>query len=133
MWGPEEALDNWQRVMGFCLWIGTCLIWHGDTINSKYGKVYIRVIRRMYSTPVLPHRLIWAMHNKDKVKEMAGMDVSHLCNNKLCLNIAHLSLETQEINNERRICERRGRCDGHKDNKKIYPKCLLGLRLPQLK
>ena len=40
-------------------------------------------------------------------------ETSHLCHNKLCVNIDHLSLEPHSVNTQRRACVTNGRCIGH--------------------
>ena len=53
-----------------------------------------------------------------------GFHVSHLCHNKKCIKIQHLSLEPAGINLSRKACVSGGRCLGHGD----YPLCLLNYR-----
>ena len=40
------------------------------------------------------------------------LDVSHLCHNKLCMNVAHLVLESRATNNDRKHCWHLHRCSG---------------------
>ena len=47
-------------------------------------------------------------------------EISHLCNNKKCINISHLSLEPHAINTQRRPCQSMSICLGHG----IYPACI---------
>ncbi|KAK3599554.1 hypothetical protein CHS0354_035791 [Potamilus streckersoni] len=47
--------------------------------------------------------------------------VSHLCHNKQCLNLEHLSYEPAVVNSQRNTCVSEGRCFGHKP----FRNCLL--------
>ena len=54
-------------------------------------------------------------------------DASHLCNNSLCINPCHISVEPHWLNNSRQQCNREGICHGHAG----YPCCMLALALPR--
>jgi ribosomal protein S16 len=58
------------------------------------------------------HRLQMYIHNGCRAIDTV-QHVSHLCHNKLCVRIEHLSLETAQINNNRQICKNNGECTGH--------------------
>ena len=50
----------------------------------------------------------------------AGYEASHLCHNKLCLSVHHLSLEPNWVNMQRGRCSQHG-CSGHPG----YPNCVI--------
>lgn len=99
---------------------GQCRIWTGPIKQgSNYG-----VVR--YKDPRDPqdaghrskgaHRM--ALLVSDTVRDLdisPNFVASHLCNNSLCINAAHLNLEQQTINNNRAICFANDTCYGHGD------------------
>lgn len=86
-----------------------CLLWSGAQRNS-YGILENRFRGNKIKIPV--HRLAYFLkHNCEPLSP--EMHVSHLCHNKLCINVEHLSLEPQAINNSRQICKNEGECYGH--------------------
>ena len=55
-------------------------------------------------------------------------DISHLCHNKSCVNLAHLSCEMHGINVQRTNCSQMKKCTGHGN----HPPCInLGLKHQQ--
>ena len=50
-----------------------------------------------------------------------NFDISHLCHESLCTNVAHLSAEPRRINNIQRSCRGSGACLGHGN----YANCIL--------
>ena len=48
-----------------------------------------------------------------------GYEVSHLCHNKFCILLSHLTLEPKARNLYRRACNKRRSCYGH-----MGPKCM---------
>lgn len=61
---------------------GGCWIWHGDTINTGYGRL------RYHNREQLAHRISWELTHGQPVPK--GMWVFHSCDNPLCVNPAHL-------------------------------------------
>ena len=108
-----------------------CKMWEGATSkNGTYG-ILRNPLQKLPEQPqtISVHRLVYLLYNvKDYPSYIlphfddAGktLHVSHLCHNTLCVNIDHLRLELQSINNERESCYKQGHCIGlHR------PPCLL--------
>lgn len=55
-----------------------------------------------------------------KSLELEG-DVSHLCHQKLCINIEHLVLEPRGVNNSRQICNNQQSCTRTHEPFCIFP------------
>ena len=94
-----------------------CNIWTGQQ-RGGYGILEIRFRGNKIKLGV--HRVKYFFHNncEPMTKEQ---HVSHLCHNKLCVKIEHLSLEPASINNNRQICKNEGECTGHYG----YARCML--------
>ena len=95
-----------------------CLIWPGEVKGYSYAR---------FSFPGQQKRR-YTRHTLIKVISIGlfevpeGLEGSHLCSNKLCLNPDHVVLESHAINKERQECSNKGFCDpnfGH------IPRCLL--------
>ncbi|KAI8494528.1 hypothetical protein Bbelb_277540 [Branchiostoma belcheri] len=82
-----------------------CVLWTGYVERDGYGttKVKSHFDGRRFTLTV--HR----------------MHVSHICHQKLCLNVSHLSYEPPAVNLQRTSCVREGRCTGHG----TYKECIL--------
>lgn len=88
----------------------TCHIWQGRTDTYGYGEVRIQF--RGARVCLKAHRVIFALSNKDIVLT-ESKDVSHLCHNRCCVKLEHLSYEPHSINNQRLVCRNEGECFGH--------------------
>jgi hypothetical protein len=108
-----------------------CRLWDGY-INNKYGMINVDLkvfaINKWKRMPV--HRLSFflSLHSQDISLldyDIDRYDVSHLCNNTLCINPSHLSFELHTINNKRIKCRNKMLCMGHGPD----PDCLLALSL----
>jgi uncharacterized protein YutD len=89
--------------------VGNCHIWNGQQLKG-YGIFEFRF--RKHKIKLRVHRLQMYIHNGCRAIDTV-QHVSHLCHNKLCVRIEHLSLETAQINNNRQICKNNGECTGH--------------------
>ena len=56
-----------------------------------------------------------------KERKLPKLQASHLCNNKVCVNVEHINLESNIINNQRKTCARQNMCLGHPG----YPACII--------
>ena len=104
---------------------GGCLVWQGSRRGGSkrqrivggcpYGQM--RVSWGEGSALVYVHQLAYAVH----VGFVPGppLQVSHLCHNCLCVNVAHLVAEEGSYNRGRMVCREAGYCIGHQ------PPCLL--------
>lgn len=113
---------------------GQCQIWMGPMKHgTEYGVMRFKDPR---DGPDAGHRSK-GVHRMailvcDRVKDLdvpPSLVASHLCNNSLCVNVAHLSLEPQSVNNNRSICFSTNNCSGHGTDSRgnERPKCLLSL------
>ena len=87
----------------------TCKLWSGTQRNG-YGILEFRFRGKKIKIPV--HRLAYYLHNNCH-QLSPDIHVSHLCHDKLCCNVEHLSYEPQRINNKRQTCKSNGECSGH--------------------
>lgn len=97
--------------------VNGCIIWTGQQ-KRGYGIHEFRF--RGKKIKIAAHRLKYFLVNDCKVLHKHD-NISHLCHNKLCVKIDHLSKEPQNINNQRQICKNNGNCNLHYG----FPKCLL--------
>lgn len=106
-----HALDKRTRKTHFCH------EWTGPVNKDGYG--LYRPCFRGKQVKLTVHRFNFYIHNIDIFTP--DMHVSHLCHNKLCTRLSHLSLEPQSINNSRKTCALEGQCVGHGNP---FPRCL---------
>ena len=82
-----------------------CRLWIGAKKKSNelyYGMIRVKVPHHRSRT-YHSHRVVYMLHVND-FNIASNLDVSHLCGQSLCCNINHLSLETHEVNLQRKIC-----------------------------
>ncbi len=95
---------------------GKCIIWTGYVGKNGYGCFRYRdpmsPVAADYKTSTA-HRIA-VMINLKTLNISAKDQASHLCNNKLCVNLEHLVLEYCNINCQRRF--RMCMCNGHLDS-----------------
>lgn len=68
---------------------GDCIVFTGDLNHAGYGAFYVG----KYS--VRAHRFAWSMVN-GPIPD--GVDVSHRCHRRACVNVAHLYLASHQVN-----------------------------------
>ena len=76
---------------------GDCLEWTGNVQPRGYGMVRVGSRTDGSRRMMLAHRRAWELAN-GPIPE--GMQVMHLCNNKLCCNPDHLRLGTSSENTQ---------------------------------
>ena len=88
-----------------------CILWTRSTGGSGYPQLNITV-NGWGKRPVSVHQLVYILNNNDI--DTTRYEISHLCGNKLCVNIAHLVQESPVQNSQRKTCHHEGRCFGHR-------------------
>ena len=87
-----------------------CKVWKGGTSRNGYGE--LRITIRGKRIRLKAHRAVYALAHRT-LTMTDTMDVSHVCHNKLCVNLEHLSYEPHSVNNNRMVCKNDGECYGH--------------------
>lgn len=82
---PEDAFKARTE------WQYGCLVWVGSTSTGGYGRI------RVAGREVNAHRYAWERAN-GPIPD--GLDVDHVCRNRLCCNVSHLRLATRKQNME---------------------------------
>lgn len=94
-----------------------CHIWKGEILG---GYPNLRVTFRGKRVRFRVHRLIYYLSINAEPLD-PDIHVSHLCHNKCCINLQHLSYEPNAINCQRNLCKIGKQCFGHKG----YRKCIV--------
>lgn len=81
---PAERLAAWSEEDEY-----GCLIWRGHTYRNGYGRIRIDGQIR------LVHRVAYEIA-EGPIPE--GLEIDHLCRNKLCILPTHLEPVTREVN-----------------------------------
>ncbi|KAH3835674.1 hypothetical protein DPMN_109033 [Dreissena polymorpha] len=98
---------------------GACRLWVGE--HDRYGYAVLRATVAGKRIHFLAHRLAFFLHFLGTMMLIDTMNVSHICHNKKCIKVEHLSYEPQSVNNSRKKCLATRECTGHHG----YPKCIL--------
>lgn len=109
---------------------GACIIWTGCVNKQGYGQFRFRDPR---DPPTAGHKTRTS-HRVALMVQLRDFNVpfsqqaSHLCNNKLCINVQHLVFERSSSNNLRKTCFAYLKCSGHFDvDGKRLPDCKVHL------
>ena len=116
----DEYRDALMKTMKFrCKDEGRCLVWQANGNSGGYPQQ--RVTTQGLSFTVSAHRLAyWLSGNKP------AHQVSHLCHNKKCILLSHLTDELGGINTQRNCCALAGFCSkDHGDSTKDRPDCMV--------
>ena len=98
-----------------------CVMWRGAKEHRGVYGVMVNPFALLAGQPrkVSIHRLVYVLHHRERfpggvlpTRDPDGrrLQVSHVCHRGLCINPAHLVLESQRLNNERSTCRRQRRC-----------------------
>lgn len=98
--------------------VDSCIEWTGSVNKSGYADIYLRLPNQKKKFHTYAHRGVYMLeHRLIEIPRIdnngSKLEVSHLCNNKICLKLQHLNLETSALNRERKMCHRSGMCIGH--------------------
>jgi hypothetical protein len=97
----RQIRDFWAKVR---VGVGDdCWVWTAATQVSGYGTK--RVTRDGKHTMELAHRMSWLIFNSEIPD---GLCVLHKCDNRLCVNPAHLFLGTHKDNTHDMMSKQRG-------------------------
>ena len=116
----QEDFRAFQRV-------GECMIFNKTPRKDGYAYVTLRLPQPdgdIKKTSTSAHRAALILHlfkegKLDTLQVDKSLECSHLCHQKMCINIKHLVFETKTDNLSRKECFRRKACQGH------TPACLL--------
>lgn len=92
-----------------------CILWDGTLNSYGYGVLKLSTTSlcgEPISQPVKVHRLALYLQNPNHGLD-PGLEASHLCHHKTCINPAHLSLEQTATNTQRKLCVVEKKCFGH--------------------
>jgi hypothetical protein len=87
-----------------------CRLWDRSVRTGDYPRMKMTVEGDRSDQAV--HRLVYFLSGKADIHRH---QVSHLCHKKLCICLAHLSLELPHVNKQRDNCKKEGRCFEHGD------------------
>lgn len=90
-WAPENVQDKilWSRIVERIDITVDCWYWTGKPANTGYGQINRNGVVRN------PHRIIYKVLVGDIPD---GLQLDHLCRNRICVNPSHLEPVTQKEN-----------------------------------
>lgn len=101
-----------------------CLEWAGGTSGNGYPYMKIDVDGNGVKQVIGVHRVVMMCH-LSKTEFSDGLQVSHMCHNRRCVNINHLSLEPDFVNAGRNRCRTAGTCCGaHNSGGTAFANCI---------
>lgn len=106
---PELCLQLKHELSMHTELVGSCHLWLGQT--DRYGYGFKRLTLNGSRMQLKVHRLAYFLESAHILNPK--MHVSHLCHNKTCVRLSHLSYEPQAVNNARKSCSLTKECSGH--------------------
>lgn len=100
-----------EKLSNFTVSSDRCKTWVGTINKDGYG--VIRLMFRNHRRRVTVHRLQYFLQN-NCMPLSPQLHVSHICHNRLCVKIQHLSLEPCKVNSDRKRCNLDKACTGHR-------------------
>ena len=97
-----------------------CILYTGRMSKTGYGVIDVRFPGKTRHVPIHTHRARYMIEMKKVKLTPSEFHVSHLCHNRICVNILHLSFEPAHVNNSRQNCFSEKRCTKHCP----YPECI---------
>ena len=97
------SLDTRAKFMKKVRVTPECWIWRGNVSSVGYGRIQTEGAR-WYA-----HRLAYTLQHGPIP---GGLDVDHMCHNRLCVNVSHLQLVTRKQNLENQSGPHRGNISG---------------------
>ena len=94
-----------------------CKNWSKRSLKNGYPQMKITVpIAYKFGNPNRPFNpacILYSISNNFKLYKQSNIRLSHLCHNKLCLNINYLTMEELSTNIQRNRCYGNRVCSGH--------------------
>ena len=115
------AVDNLDKKLALYTIVNECHEYNGGKRKDGYRYITIRIPDsdgKVKKTSTTCHRaaFLLKMFKEGKVATLQvdkEVECSHLCHNKICINVDHLTLESKRVNSSRKVCARRRTCHGH--------------------
>lgn len=100
-----------------------CITWNLSVNSSGYPQMKLgqHFDKFFKNKPYSPAHILFSIQN-NIILNAPFHELSHLCHNKLCLNIEHLSYEPSVINTQRNVCKDRNSCH---QNHGVYHNCIM--------
>jgi hypothetical protein len=105
----KEIDDFMSTILQNITFNGACIDWTADCDTDGYP--LLQTTFRGKRMKLRVQRLVYYLHHRHFLVPV--IHVSHLCNNKQCLHINHLSYERSGINTQRKNCFTERRCTHH--------------------
>ena len=95
---------------------GGCFVWRGQVSDSGYGLQCVtwpeegKKVEKAHRVALMLKWRVTKSNFPNVGADGGPVECSHLCHNKICVNVDHLHLEPHSINSERTHCKLQGQC-----------------------